>query len=335
MTSSYQKQTSSSSLSSTDFIASNDDVITEILLRLPAKSVLKFKLVSRRWLYLISDPNFVVRHRRKNAKTVSGFILACVLFFKMPPNYLYVALDVNENSTPGRAVGLSFDPYARGSVMISQSCNGFLLCDRQRHGSPAPYMDYIFNPAANRFSILPEPKLGGMLGIKIVHWISIHGGNSRRLDIKQETLQAMPRPPLPEDWNSINFRHFVESQGHLFFIDFDSPEYIIYEMEKDCSNWFVKDRLDINLIVSAFPDMTEDTEDSPNSLLELDYCIPLVSRVDIKNEGPSLVMYIPGKFISYGFKDNTFKTLRHPMFRDSMRFRWYHTFNYMETLSYV
>ena len=76
---------------------------------------------------------------------------------------------------------------------------------------------------------------------------------------------------IPEDWNSNNFRHFMECQGHLFFINFDSPEYIIYEMEKDCSKWTVKHRLDINLIVSAFPDMTKIKENSSNSLLEQTY----------------------------------------------------------------
>ena len=69
-----------------------------------------------------------------------------------------------------------------------------------------------------------------------IHWINPYDGNSSRFDIEQETLQAMPRPPLPEDWNSNNFRHFMESQGHMFFIDFNSSDYIIYQMEKDCSN---------------------------------------------------------------------------------------------------
>ncbi|XWS59428.1 hypothetical protein CRYUN_Cryun08bG0120900 [Craigia yunnanensis] len=379
---SYQKQISSSSLSSADNIACNDDIIMEILLRLPAKSVLKLKLVSRRWLYLISDPNFVVRHCRQNAKIVSGFILACVLFFKMPPTYMHVSLDENQNSTQGQAVHLSFDPCAPGSIMISQSCNGLLLCYSQRYGSPAPCRHYIFSPATNRFSIIPEPIRNkfsidffslaydptispfylvvcvqfyksscnvqiyssetqiwrnarnhdfGSFSIQFrhgvfwnggIHWINPYDGNSSRFDIEQETLQAMPRPPLPEDWNCNNFRHFMESQGDLFFIDFDSPEYIIYQMEKDCSKWIKKHHLDINLIVTAYPDITEIKENSSNSLLESENFISLVSLVEVKNEGPSLVMYVPGRFISYGLKGNTFKTLRDVLFHDSKRFQW-------------
>ncbi|XP_022765795.1 F-box protein At5g07610-like [Durio zibethinus] len=169
------------------------------------------------------------------------------------------------------------------------------------------------------------------------HWVNCYDRNSSGFEFEQETLQAMPRLPLPENWNSNNFWHFMESQGHLFFIDFDCPEYIIYEMEKDCSKWTVKYHLDINLIVmSAFPDMTENKEISSNSvLLELKNFIYLVSIVEVKNEGPSLVLYVPGRFISYRLKDNTLKTLHDVIFHDSKRFQWYHSFSYMESLSYV
>ncbi|OMO82451.1 hypothetical protein CCACVL1_11948, partial [Corchorus capsularis] len=288
-------------MSSADVIGSNDDIITEILLHLPAKSLVKFKLVSRKWLSLISDPNFVLRHCRQSPKTVSGFILAIVepFDFKCPPTYMYMSLyenknqNQNSNSVQSRANFPSFDPSAPGAIMISQSCNGLLLCYSQRYGSPAPCVYYVFNPATNKFSILPEP---------ICHEYSeiiLQG-------------QAMPRPPLPENWNSDNFRHFMECQGHLLFIDFDSPEYVIYEMENDCSKWFVKYRLDINLIVTAFPDeMINDKENNSSiSLLELEEFISPVSLVEVENEGSLLVMYIPGRFIAYRFKDNTFKTIR-------------------------
>ncbi|XVF76139.1 hypothetical protein PTKIN_Ptkin13bG0242100 [Pterospermum kingtungense] len=395
MTSSYQKQISS--LTSTDIIASNDDIIMEILLRLPAKTLLNCKSVSRRWLNLISDPQFVLRHFHQNSQLVSGFILAYVMFCNKPPTHIYVSLDENQDSAQVLAVNLSFDPA--GSIMISQSCNGLLLCHRQ-HGSSY----YIFNPATSRFSVLPEPfeafghherrhcyrrtisffalaydptispfyqavcvqhfntscniqiyssETQGWRGVRNldfgsfsvkfrhgvfwkggIHWINTDDGNSFRFDIEQERLQAMPRPPLPEHWNSYNFRHFMECQGHLFFIDFECPEYIIYEMEEDCSKWTVKHHLDINLIVSAFPDVKTVKKNSSNSLLELEKLISLVSVVEVKNLGLSLVMYIPGRFISYRFKDDTFKTLRDVMLYE-MRFQWYHIFNYMETLSSV
>ncbi|KAI9087690.1 hypothetical protein K1719_030322 [Acacia pycnantha] len=39
-------------------VAGNIDILSEILLRVPAKPLLKFKCVSKQWLTLISDPQF-------------------------------------------------------------------------------------------------------------------------------------------------------------------------------------------------------------------------------------------------------------------------------------
>jgi hypothetical protein len=46
--------------SSAETIGSNQDILTEILLRMPAKPLLKFKRVSKQWLSSISDPAFSV-----------------------------------------------------------------------------------------------------------------------------------------------------------------------------------------------------------------------------------------------------------------------------------
>ncbi|KAF8722243.1 hypothetical protein HU200_022551 [Digitaria exilis] len=46
-----------------------DDLIVEILSRLPVKSICRFKCVSRHWRGLISDP----AHRKKLPQTLSGF----------------------------------------------------------------------------------------------------------------------------------------------------------------------------------------------------------------------------------------------------------------------
>ncbi|OMO82450.1 hypothetical protein CCACVL1_11947 [Corchorus capsularis] len=393
-------------MSSADVIGGNDDIIMEILLHLPAKSLIKFKLVSRKWLNLISDPNFVLRHYRQSPKTVSAIILSCFmpLDFEAPQTYMYVSLDENQNqnSIQSRADFFSFDPSAPGSIMISQSCNGLLLCYSENYGLPTGTY-YIFNPVTNKFSIIPEPICHGNSMINYfslayeptispfyqvvclqfynssceslvyssetetwkdsknqeleffsadfhdgvywnggIHWLLTSDGTSFRFDIQQETILKvpMPRPPLAENWNPHNLRHFMECQGHLFLIDFDCPEYVIYEMENDRSKWLVKHRLDINLIVTAFPDrldinLIRNRGNSCNSVLELEKLISPVSLVEVENEGPSLVMYIPGRFISYGFKDNTFKTIGEAKFYESRLGKWYHTFNYMETLSYV
>ncbi|KAK1419316.1 hypothetical protein QVD17_28481 [Tagetes erecta] len=49
------------SSSSTHAVISNDDLLIEILFRLPIFSLHLFKSVSKRWLTLITDPNFTLR----------------------------------------------------------------------------------------------------------------------------------------------------------------------------------------------------------------------------------------------------------------------------------
>ncbi|KAM7488734.1 hypothetical protein LguiB_026218 [Lonicera macranthoides] len=44
-----------------------DEIIDNILLRLPVKSLLRFKCVSKRWLSTISDPNF---HHKKEYESI-------------------------------------------------------------------------------------------------------------------------------------------------------------------------------------------------------------------------------------------------------------------------
>ncbi|XVE75905.1 hypothetical protein DITRI_Ditri12bG0129300 [Diplodiscus trichospermus] len=87
------------------------------------------------------------------------------------------------------------------------------------------------NARNNDFGSFSTKFLHGVFWKGGIQLIDTYDGNFSRFDIEQETLQAMPRPPLPKVRNSNNFRHFMECEGHFFFIDFDFPEYIIYEME--------------------------------------------------------------------------------------------------------
>ncbi|XP_071708851.1 F-box protein At5g07610-like [Rutidosis leptorrhynchoides] len=62
--------------SSSTQIELNDDVLIEILLRLPVTSLVLFKSVSKRWLALITDPNFtLLRAQKPNVDHPSGFFL--------------------------------------------------------------------------------------------------------------------------------------------------------------------------------------------------------------------------------------------------------------------
>ena len=44
-----------------------EELVIEILLRLPVKSLLRFKSVSKAWQAIISDPSFICSHLRQSA----------------------------------------------------------------------------------------------------------------------------------------------------------------------------------------------------------------------------------------------------------------------------
>uniref|UniRef100_A0A5B7BNX6 F-box domain-containing protein n=1 Tax=Davidia involucrata TaxID=16924 RepID=A0A5B7BNX6_DAVIN len=130
------------------------DVLTEILFRLPAKSLGRFKSVSKHWLSLITDPHF--RHRRNlNPPSVSGlFLHRCTL---LPyrchscnlndPEFCFIPLDdKNPIAAPFTLDDIEYNVY------ILQSCNGLLLCCSH----PPPENHYILNPTTKQFTKLPQ-----------------------------------------------------------------------------------------------------------------------------------------------------------------------------------
>ncbi|CDP16130.1 unnamed protein product [Coffea canephora] len=68
---------SSSPSASATIIARNEDLLTQILLKLPPKSLLRFQCVSKQWLSLISDPVF----RRRHSSSIRRYPTTDFLFF--------------------------------------------------------------------------------------------------------------------------------------------------------------------------------------------------------------------------------------------------------------
>ncbi|WVZ88661.1 hypothetical protein U9M48_035154 [Paspalum notatum var. saurae] len=128
-----------------------EELVVEILARLPAKSICRFKCVSRAWRALISDP----ANRRRLAQPLSG------IFFSrsagsLPP-WGFAGLPTPP--PPGVDTALSFLPDTCGEMELLDSCNGLLLlrCNDAR-GSPAPPPFYaVCNPATAEWVALPPP----------------------------------------------------------------------------------------------------------------------------------------------------------------------------------
>ncbi|RVW80973.1 F-box protein [Vitis vinifera] len=139
---------SSSQESSAHIVASNDDLLSELLLRLPIKSLLKFKSVSKHWLSLITDPHF---SRRKTLSLTLSPPSSCTALPGHQPLFSFVPLDPLQTSAP--FTSLTFVDHPRG-IEILQSCNGLFCCSSVDYNdSERKY--YIYNPTTKQFTTLP------------------------------------------------------------------------------------------------------------------------------------------------------------------------------------
>nr|GLL41807.1 F-box protein At5g07610-like [Ipomoea trifida] len=103
-----------------------EDLLIEILLLLPPRSVLRLQCVSKQWLSIISGPNFRRLHSRRSAAVVTGLLLPPPLRFQLPARPHFVALPNEKrqhNTIANRPIKM-----CDGKLLVSlSSCNG-LLC---------------------------------------------------------------------------------------------------------------------------------------------------------------------------------------------------------------
>ncbi|KAJ0682948.1 putative F-box domain-containing protein [Helianthus annuus] len=148
------------SLESGALIGSNDDILTEILLRLPVTSILRFKSVSKHWHSLLSHSHLTQRY--DNLSKSPGLFA----YDK------YLPFDVDNPTTPPFS---SLDSYFDlPDVRIVQSCNGLLLCctDRGPKGRKSALKYYVFNPTTKQLALIP-PICGGLKVLKIIRFMGL------------------------------------------------------------------------------------------------------------------------------------------------------------------
>ncbi|XP_012833178.1 PREDICTED: F-box/kelch-repeat protein At3g23880-like [Erythranthe guttata] len=131
-----------------------EDHIEEILSRLPVKSLLRFRCVSKSWRALISSKRFIKAHLEHSRKDTTNFTRHVIVSTSTPPG----GIRLKHCSLPPLFCGLVADssdvdfPITNrvGSVCIRGNCNG-LVCvviDKKHI--------YLWNPSTRKFKEMPH-----------------------------------------------------------------------------------------------------------------------------------------------------------------------------------
>ncbi|KAF1877694.1 hypothetical protein Lal_00040412 [Lupinus albus] len=158
-----------------NIVATIEYLVHEILLRLPVKSLLRFKCVSKQWLALISEPYFCNSHTLRLYRTSRVF-----------PSSILHALSDSRNCQviPLKTINVS-DSFKFHNVnvpigMVIQSSNGLLLIQRiTLDGDEAEVEYFVCNPTTNKSVpvIFPTQQLSSSvisLFICFEPWKSLH-----------------------------------------------------------------------------------------------------------------------------------------------------------------
>ncbi|XP_045827513.1 F-box/kelch-repeat protein At3g23880-like [Trifolium pratense] len=130
------------------------ELIIQILLRLPVKSLIRFKCVCKSWLSLISDPHFTNSHFQTTAETHSRRIMFISYSPPLQTRFIDYEPSIHQH-TASASLNLNFTPFeSYPHIQIIGSCRGFILFDcycKQIHD----YIIYIWNPSTGFHKKLP------------------------------------------------------------------------------------------------------------------------------------------------------------------------------------
>ncbi|PIA31283.1 hypothetical protein AQUCO_05100071v1 [Aquilegia coerulea] len=130
-----------------------EELIYEILARIPAKELLKFKTICKRWRFLISEPRFAdlqLRYSKLEDQIIFSFI-HCSTSRNYHVEYYSMSIKMQENTMRLHEI----QPRSLPNVLtyIKYSCNGMLLL--QDHGLWKSNCVTIYNPVTRARKVLP------------------------------------------------------------------------------------------------------------------------------------------------------------------------------------
>jgi hypothetical protein len=129
-----------------------DDILVDIISRVPYKSTCCCKCVSTRWRDLIAHPD----HRKKMPQSLAGFFYESYNSDRDPRIARHFT-NVSEKTDPLVDTSLSFLRKYE-SIEVLDCCNGLLLCRCWKQTDPKT-LDYVVcNPATEKWVTVPVTK---------------------------------------------------------------------------------------------------------------------------------------------------------------------------------
>ncbi|KAL3649788.1 hypothetical protein CASFOL_006191 [Castilleja foliolosa] len=359
---------SKNSSSSAQIVASIDDLLIQIIKRLPFKKLVQLKLVSKYWNSLLLDPNRCLLRNRP----VVGFIFGCHNIGQYGTSWHTIFLDKSISKTIQNMPPPTNDYSLYPDYKILHSCNGLLVLYNMslKKGNQKCY---IYNPTTRKHIQLPLPKAaeyhsiigmylafdpsksphyrvvcvlkiifdlswleiyspetglwrdGGVLfeenkyfdctdGVYwngAIHWVKL-GTEPREFvylnPYCDQTPKVFPSPPLRDgSYYKRNDYSFGESCDHLHFVDAyrTLDKFIVYEMKRDYSEWFVRYNVDL-------PEMKMDYSGDSQWMYEhlCRYSDRRYIVVRGKNDDDSFLVIANNKrIVRYNFEQKTCETL--------------------------
>ncbi|XP_058100114.1 F-box protein At5g07610-like [Magnolia sinica] len=135
-----------------------DDLLINIFSRLPVKSLIRFKCVSKAWKSLISDPSL----HGILPTTISGLFCSFFRSDRWSSEFIFTFITdrsfPNTNNVSFNDMGdLSFFPHNRlHKFCIVDCCNGLLLGQAFQGITESTLAYYVINPATKKWAALPE-----------------------------------------------------------------------------------------------------------------------------------------------------------------------------------
>ncbi|KAM0041609.1 putative F-box domain-containing protein [Helianthus debilis subsp. tardiflorus] len=128
-----------------------EEIIEDILSRIPGKSILRFKSVSKSWLSLISGPSFHKLHSTVAPRTTALFFTA----HDSSTATRYFFSGANDGGSAANLMKLDNTVFD-AAHKFAEHLNG-LVCFTSRDSLCAKLYAFVFNPTTHKFFKLPDP----------------------------------------------------------------------------------------------------------------------------------------------------------------------------------